>query len=241
MRKVVLSSFLLIALLAIGPVSYGKNDPTDQNGKVPLEKITFVHYKKNPVKTNMPAKSRTPSCYAYIASGAKWKTVEPYEINTNNSQGLTPNFITSAMSAGVSAWENAAGVNIFGEQKTTTTPTSASNYDESNLTYFAPYSDPNVIAVTTVWGYFNVPPKSRQIIEWDMQFNSAFTWGDATVDSSKMDLQNIATHELGHSAGMGDLYTTSCTLETMYGYSSEGDVIKRNLYNGDIAGIQALY
>jgi len=56
-----------------------------------------------------------------------------------------------------------------------------------------------------------------------------------------MDTQNIATHELGHAAGMGDLYETTAALETMYGYSTEGETSKRDLYFGDIAGIQNLY
>ena len=38
-----------------------------------------------------------------------------------------------------------------------------------------------------------------------------------------MDVLNIATHEIGHAAGMGDLYTTSAQEETMFGYSNEGE------------------
>ena len=55
-----------------------------------------------------------------------------------------------------------------------------------------------------------------------------------------MDLQNIATHEIGHGIGLGDLYNT-CTQETMYGYSTEGDVSKRTLNSGDISGLQKIY
>ena len=50
-----------------------------------------------------------------------------------------------------------------------------------------------------------------------------------------------ATHELGHAAGMGDLYKPPASEETMFGYSEEGEVRKRNLEAGDIAGIQKLY
>jgi len=56
-----------------------------------------------------------------------------------------------------------------------------------------------------------------------------------------MDVQNIATHELGHGLGLGDLYQTTAWQETMYGYSDNGETMKRDLYLGDIAGIQALY
>ena len=56
----------------------------------------------------------------------------------------------------------------------------------------------------------------------------------------KIDFYNIATHELGHSVGMTDLYNF-CTEETMYGYATEGETKKRDLNAGDIAGINALY
>ena len=56
-----------------------------------------------------------------------------------------------------------------------------------------------------------------------------------------MDLQNILTHELGHCAGMGDLYQTDAIEETMFGYSDEGETYKRDLYKGDIAGVTNLY
>jgi hypothetical protein len=113
--------------------------------------------------------------------------------------------------------------------------------DGRNELLFGPYSDPNVIAVTVVWGYFNVPPKYREIVEFDILFNTAYAWGDADIDSGSMDVQNIATHELGHGLGLGDLYETTAWQETMYGYSDYGETMKRDLYLGDIAGIQSLY
>ena len=55
-----------------------------------------------------------------------------------------------------------------------------------------------------------------------------------------MDFENIATHELGHAVGLGDLYN-DCTEETMYGYASYGETKKRTLEAGDITGIKKLY
>jgi len=105
-----------------------------------------------------------------------------------------------------------------------------------------------VIAVCIVWGYFTGPPSTRRIVEFDIMFDTDFNWGCAgdtnetgLGDTSFMDLQNIATHELGHGVGLGDLYITEASDETMYGYSTEGETKKRTLYIGDIAGIQELY
>ncbi|EKD22946.1 MAG: matrilysin (Metalloproteinase), partial [uncultured bacterium] len=81
----------------------------------------------------------------------------------------------------------------------------------------------------------------REIVEWDLVFDQVdFDWS-ATGESTKMDFENIATHELGHSTGMNDLYNSSCNLETMFGYASDGETIKRDLHTGDINGINLLY
>jgi len=71
--------------------------------------------------------------------------------------------------------------------------------------------------------------------------NDYFEWGDAESHTTLMDVQNIVTHELGHCAGMGDLYKTEASEETMYGYSQEGETKKRDLYEGDKNGISKLY
>ncbi|KKK59217.1 hypothetical protein LCGC14_3036600 [marine sediment metagenome] len=65
--------------------------------------------------------------------------------------------------------------------------------------------------------------------------------GDANVSgNSVMDYQNIATHEFGHSLGLGHPENT-CTEETMYAYASNGETKKRTLEAGDITGVNKLY
>ncbi len=61
------------------------------------------------------------------------------------------------------------------------------------------------------------------------------------ASSGVMDVQNIATHELGHGFGLADLYKEAQSEQTMYGYGSIGETEKRTLESGDIAGIQVLY
>lgn len=94
-----------------------------------------------------------------------------------------------------------------------------------------------MIAVTIIWH----SGATEAIIEFDMVFDTDFTWGNVAVDSNVMDLQNIATHELWHGVGLNDLYQSDAYRETMYGYAAEGETIKRDLYNGDQAGIKKLY
>lgn len=242
MKKIIPLIVLFVLVLA-GVTSVVS--ATDQEDRGPLTKITFIHYKKdkNPAKPGGSTKPGAAKCYGYLASGAKWKTTEPYIVNPSNSQGLDSSQVFTAVSAGVHEWDtHHTGPAIFGSGTTNTSAVyDDGTTDDKNVVVFGNNLASNIIAVTNVWGYFGGPPQTRELLEWDMKFNTAFQWGDATINPALMDLENIATHELGHSAGMDDLYTTSCNLETMFGYSTEGDTIKRDLHDGDIKGIQGLY
>ena len=111
----------------------------------------------------------------------------------------------------------------------------------TRLVYFGDVEDSNAIAITIVWGVFRGAPSSRELVEWDQIYDDVdFDWS-MSGEAGKMDFENIATHELGHSMGLGDLYTSDCSDQTMYGYASEGETNKRTLESGDITGIQELY
>ncbi|MCJ7740056.1 peptidase M10A and M12B matrixin and adamalysin [Candidatus Microgenomates bacterium] len=242
--KKILSAITFLALFSFSiwvfPVLAQDERPKGLEDRGPLTKITFIHYKDEKAKSPGASKDKGGSaCYGYLANGAKWKSNESYFINPNNLS-LKSADVKNAIDAGVAEWENYGG-NIFGPgELDKNAPYDTSIPDGLNVAAFGAYPDTNVIAVTTVWGYFYGPPRTRQIVEWDMLFNTGFQWG-VNGDATDMDVQNIATHELGHSAGISDLYTTNCNLETMYGYSTEGETIKRDLNKGDIAGITALY
>ena len=237
MKKAITIAIFCLLFGMVFAMALPKQDAGD---KGPLTKVTFIHYKNGDAKPAGPAKSKPINCYGFLASGAKWKIIEPYFVNPENS-GLDGSFVGSAVNAAVAEWETHGG-NIFGVGSIDDTAAYNDSLDGKNTASFGLYSDPNVIAITSVWGYFGGSPKSRALVEWDMLFNTHFTFGDATPpNSALMDLQNIATHEMGHSAGMDDLYNTACYSETMYGYSTEGETSKRDLYTGDIAGIKKLY
>jgi len=101
--------------------------------------------------------------------------------------------------------------------------------DGKNTLLWGNYPISGVIAVTILW--YNV--KTKTILEFDIVFDADYGWGDATTKVDAMDPQNIATHELDHGAGLGDVYQSVAYQETMHGYSSAGDIGKRGLYIGD--------
>lgn len=182
-------------------------------------------------------------CYAFLANGAKWRTVEPYGLDPNNSSGVSTADIRYWTGVGLITWETPVG-EIFGERDDSMVVDGADTQttDGKNEILFALMSDPNVVAATIVW-YTIGPPFTREIVEWDMVLNddtTAFRWGDAAADPSVMDYLNVFTHEAGHAAGL-DHPSDACTEETMYRFTEVSETKKRTLNAGDEAGITALY
>lgn len=203
------------------------------------------------IKPSSPAKKGSAKCYAFLSKGAKWNLIEPWVVNTNNTQGLTESFVLNNISNNIIKWEDAAdgildgitNINILGEGSTTSSLLEADTItpDGQNEIYFANISSPNAIAVTIVWGTFSGPLTSRQIVEWDQVYDDVdYNWSQ-NGEPNKMDFENISTHELGHSVGMNDIYETVCSEVTMYGYANEGEINKRTLEAADVLGISTLY
>ncbi|MFC1700849.1 matrixin family metalloprotease [Patescibacteria group bacterium] len=174
-------------------------------------------------------------CYSTILKGAKLKSSKDLFAHSSLD--------ASTILASLSEWDNKTSVSLFDKyivddtaNRDTETP------DGRNELSFGDYPEPGVIAIATIWGYFSVPPPMREITEFDIMFDNVdFEWGDAEIDSSLMDLQNIATHEIGHGIGLDDMYDEACNEVTMYGYSTEGEIKKRTIEQQDIVGMQLLY
>lgn len=189
------------------------------------------------------------NCYGFLSKGAKWRTIEPYIVNPANTRGLRGTFVTANIADDISKWETAAGVNILGGEITgLVNGADLQSPDNKNEVYFADIDSNGAIAITIVWGYFYGPPWQRELVEWDQVYDDVdFDWSadcsseDCTGTDKMMDFENIATHELGHSVGLDDLYDGKCSEQTMYGYAGYGETKKRDLNTGDITGVRKLY
>lgn len=265
MRKILLGILIAIVVLGLSGVATAGilipvNDKAKEKGRADnspvietdehwsltspgLEKIVFIHYKKGFAKPpwagggdKSPKESK---CYEFLGRGVKWSELPVNYVIHPDLEAVVPGAIfTSA-----ETWDAATGAELFSDSYVldATATWDSDSPDGRNELLFGDYPQGGVIAVTVIWGYFSGPPQTRKIVEFDILFDTDWAWGDATVNPEVMDLQNIATHELGHGIGLGDLYETSCVDETMYGYSSYGETKKRDLNTGDITGVQELY
>lgn len=247
----------------------GKGDE-NKNDKAPvappgLEKVVFIHYKKGfaspfcfndgvcdelDQKPNCPdCKVSDPepesTCYAFLGKGVKWPS-DDLPVDLSIGKGLD----LSVISLAAQEWDENTATQLF--DAITSYPAATwdgwadSSPDGKNEMVFGDYPQTGVIAVAVTWGYYTGKPSQRKIIEFDILFDTDYDWYDCTkenctVANKGMDLQNIATHEIGHGIGLSDLYKAECSEETMYGYSWEGDIQKRDLNTGDIAGLHILY
>lgn len=189
-----------------------------------------------------PEEPDTSSCYTFLARGAKWKSVEDYIVDPVNTRGLDGEFVRDNLVEDIGKWETEAGVDILGNEITGIVDgADLESPDNKNEVMFADVDYEGAIAVAIIWGYFGGPPPFRELVEWDMVFDDVdFDWS-AAGEVDKMDFENIATHELGHAVGLGDLYNSGCSEQTMYGYAEFGETKKQTLESGDTTGIQKLY
>jgi len=227
MKKLIMSLALATLFLSIAGIGIARNNKASPPT---IEKVTFVHY-EIPRHNSPPPWDETEDDFRLIAGGVRWPGTISYEVNPAES-GLGAELVKSTLEASSETWDGETGFELFGAP--TLTESTSIGYDGTNRIVWGAL-DPGVIAVTYLWYY----PSTKEIIEFDMVFNTYYTWSTGG-ESGAMDLQNIATHEFGHN-GLSDLRPPKDWALTMYAYSSLGEIDKRTLGNGDILGIQELY
>ncbi|MEQ8155967.1 MAG: matrixin family metalloprotease [Clostridiaceae bacterium] len=196
-----------------------------------IKHIEILHYKI--IGQTFAAQSTDSGGYGLMGISIDTSNPIKYYINYSNA----PKGIASTLETSASTWDSETSAKLFGGILGGTTA-KYGKYDGKNVITFDKYrGNPQVIAVTSIW--YNTA--TMKVTEFDMLFNTKYSWGNASYNSNVMDIQNIATHEFGHVVGLDDLYSDSDMLETMYGYSDYGETYKRDLYTGDINGVHNIY
>jgi hypothetical protein len=163
----------------------------------------------------------------------KWDTFNAiYYVNTQGGPAGCLSAIQSAMQTWTDV-DTSSFVFIYGGS---TSSTAYGKNDGINIVTFGPMGANGILAQNAFW--YSV--SSGYILDSDIKFNTSYTWA-VNGSANAYDVQNVGTHEHGHSLCLDDLYDTADSEKTMYGYVSRGETEKRTLDPDDIEGISYLY
>ena len=242
MKKIITITVLIVLVLVATSIATAANNKPGKAAENDSESASYTRYHGNGVwstthilrkedikqdKVSKKSAATGPKCYKLM--GVKWPSTPNYVAENQK--------LLDIAGISISKWDDETGFDLLGGGTVDSSAGFSDVRDGKNSYSFDDYPLSGVIAVCRTW--WN---KNGEIIEYDIMFDEDFDWGNATSSETPvMDLQNIATHEIGHGFGLLDLYMRRCDDQTMYGYSGYGDIEKRTLEYGDILGIKAIY
>jgi len=143
----------------------------------------------------------------------------------------------SAIATSFNTWDSETGASLYGSITENTTSGPGVVLDSKNTVQWASIDGPGGIIGATYYWYW---PNTKEMIEFDMILDKDDPWSlTGAVDA--FDVQNIATHEAGHTLVLQDIRSPKDCGLTMHAYTWLGDTIKRDLAPGDILGVQTIY
>jgi hypothetical protein len=168
-----------------------------------------------------------------------------YYVNPSGNK-LRASDAIAAVKASFETWDNAVDnpeMDIYIElfyDNVQQTMLQGKKYDGRNVISWGKLGQ-RILAVCYTWYY-----RSGKIVEFGIVFNTLYSWGidpdgEGGTTINAYDIQNIGTHEAGHTLSLGDLYSGAAKELTMYGYGARGETKKRSLGYGDIQGVRFIY
>jgi len=204
-----------------------------ENGRPARVEVFITDVTEEPLAQtpDLEALEATPVCYKLAAA---WKRPVDWAVKGTEFP-VAKNTVIGLMTQAMNIWESAAGTRrIFGEN------------DQGILGFRAPESYAqfahmsNPFLAVTMRHSRQKPNGTYEPTRWTILYSLDHPWAtDGRADA--YDFLSVAAHETGHVAGLGHPDPSACPDETMYPGIFKGELKKRTLHTGDIAGINALY
>ena len=181
--------------------------------------------------------------YAY--SGFKWQDQDipvDFYVYTGRTPpaGIQLRTYVDAVKAAFQKWEDVPSsyMAFYYRGETGAYPPDLQNTDGRNVVgWVSGQIIGNALAQTVYW--YSVP--ANHLLEWDIALNVDWSWSAATpIPLSTFDLHTTILHEAGHTLSLDDLYHGSDSDEVMF-YAVSSGQMKRQLSDGDIAGVTFIY
>jgi hypothetical protein len=173
-----------------------------------------------------------PFTVTFGYGGVKWSTASAsYRVNANTSDIANEKAL---LDAARTTWFPYSTFSLTDGGSCTSTGYPPNNSNGYNDIYWASSGMPAGALAVNYYSYF-----LGYFIESDIVFNDTYTWCDGAV-AGQYDVQSTATHELGHSLNLRDLYGDGDASDIMYGYGGANEV-KRAVTDDDQAGILWIY
>lgn len=160
-----------------------------------------------------------------------------WRLNTAGSDNVADGSHEAAIQAAFDEWQNVSGSAIRFSRGSDTSSKSAGTsshvifFDESNGSGFFPAGS-GIVAITPI----SYDTGNGRILDADIIFNGR-DWNFSTDGTpGTYDIQDIATHEIGHFVGLDHSPVLS---GTMWPYVSQGQTLHRSLTGDEHSGAKA--
>lgn len=219
-------------LAAFRPAAAAPTHPQD------VELVTHIHYPRGHQGEARPGGGPGGGSCPSRTFGMWPSLAVAFRANVAHPAVSDADAFLAGVTGAVRAWDDLSGLvtSVSSDDTVVNSTFVTSTMDGVNAITFEDLtgtSSQGAIAVTWTWRN----RATKAIVEADMSMNTAYPWNtDGTPGF--MDVQNIATHEAGHAFGLDHVSEPE---HTMYTYGSAGEVKKRTLECGDIAGVRKLY
>jgi hypothetical protein len=179
-------------------------------------------------------------------SGAKLYWTNPTAVNIvisdKGSDNITDGSHETSLRNAIDAWNDTSGSTAHLAENTSTsqqarTDWSSSSihlmyFDEDNSSGYFPFGS-GTVAITPLWFY-----GSGAISDADILFNGSGFQFTTSATPGRFDVQDVATHELGHLLGLDH---TGVAGATMFPYVDTSVILHRSLSSDDVAGMRDAY